>query len=227
VLPADEAHHLRHVLRLHAGDDVALFDGAGHEWRARVASVSRRGEVVCELTQAIVPVPEPPVDVTLAVGALKADQLDGVVRDATMLGVARIVPVVTDRLALPRRALRSDLVRARWQRIAVGSAKQCGRAVVPVVTAPVPFNEALRSAEEATVLMCVEPSARRDAADVRTLSRPVRALAMVGPEGGWSPAEIELASRGNAQFLHLGVRTLRAETAPTVLLAALWTVWGW
>jgi 16S rRNA (uracil1498-N3)-methyltransferase len=82
--------------------------------------------------------------------------------------------------------------------------------------------------EAETLLMCVEPAlAAGTTANLIGVQRPERALAFIGPEGGWSSAELDLARRRNARLIHLGPRTLRAETAPTVLLSALWTVWGW
>ena len=84
TLPSDESHHLTNVLRLAVGDEVAVFDGDGHEWRARVASAGRRAATI-ELGPAVTPVPEPSVHVTLGIGILKSDQMDAVVRDATAL----------------------------------------------------------------------------------------------------------------------------------------------
>jgi len=227
ALPADEAHHLRHVLRLGIDADISIFDGAGHEWHARVASVPRRGDVVCELIAPIAPIPEPPVALTLAIAVLKGDQMDEVVRDVTAMGVREIVPVITDHVAVPRRTMRSGQARDRWQRVAVAASKQCGRAVVPQVRSQVALPAVFESIENAIAVMCVEPAACREITDVMTIDRPSRAIAIVGPEGGWSAPELDLAERQGARFLTLGPRTLRAETAPTVLLAALWTAWGW
>src|SRR5262245_11987308 len=97
-LPEDDAHHLRHVLRLATGADVRVFDGAGHEWAGRV--VLARSKVVVEGLKPVAPVAEPRVRLTLCVGLLKGDQMDTVVRDATAMGVSSIVPVITAHVAL-------------------------------------------------------------------------------------------------------------------------------
>src|SRR5215213_3887363 len=94
-LDGDEARHLSQVLRLGVGDEVAVFDGAGREFRARVARVARDGAEV-QLLDELVPSPEPAVHVTLAQAVLKGEKMDAVVRDATMIGVGRIEPLVTD-----------------------------------------------------------------------------------------------------------------------------------
>ena len=225
-LSDDEAHHLRHVLRLGVGDEVSVFDGAGHEWMARVEAVKKRG-VAVQLGAPVQPASEPPVRVTLAVGILKGDQMDGVVRDATMLGAAAIVPLVSDHVTVPSRVWQGERALDRWRRVAVASAKQCGRAVVPAIGPVVAYDRALDMPVDLRVC-CVEPAhASAGAIQPAGLPLPASALVLVGPEGGWSAAEIERALRAGAEVLHLGPRTLRAETAPTVVLSALWTAWGW
>jgi 16S rRNA (uracil1498-N3)-methyltransferase len=141
-LSADEAHHLTRVLRFGIGDVVTVFDGAGREWSARVAATSR-GATIVELFAPTTPAAEPPVRVTLAVGLLKGDQMNAVVRDATMLGAAAIVPMATAHVAVAGRGRQSQAAVERWQRVAVASAKQSGRAVVPSISATTAFAEVL------------------------------------------------------------------------------------
>lgn len=222
-----EAHHAVHVLRLREGAEVGVFDGRGHEWIARVVTAGKRTGVTVELAGAVAPAAEPPVLVTLAVGLLKGDQMDAVVRDATMLGVAAIVPMSTEHVVVPAHVRGAGAVE-RWQRVAVASAKQCGRAVVPTVEPIESVTSVLERTDAGARLMCVEPRhARARAIAIDSVARPARALVLVGPEGGWSAAEIGIAEGTGATLVHLGPRTLRAEVAPTVLLSALWTVWGW
>src|SRR5258706_8729112 len=133
-LPADEAHHLMRAMRLGTGDDIAVFDGRGREFRARVVSAVR-GRVRIELLEAIAPAPEARVPLTLVQAVLKGDKMDAVVRDATMLGVTAIEPVITSRTI----ARRGEAT--RWGRVAVSSAKQCRRAVVPSIAGPQRFTD--------------------------------------------------------------------------------------
>ena len=228
TLPPDEAHHLRHVLRLGAGAEIAVFNGHGREWAGCVVLAKKRGEVTVELTGELTPAAEPQVRVILGVGVLKGDQMDAVIRDATMLGVAEIAPFASEHVTVPARAWRSTAATERWRRVAVASAKQCGRAVVPVVAPVARFEALLDAASVAVRLMCVEPAAAGSSVvGLSAIARPTTALALIGPEGGWAPGDIDIARRHGAMFVHLGPRTLRAETAPTVLLSALWTLWGW
>jgi 16S rRNA (uracil1498-N3)-methyltransferase len=225
-LPSSEAQHLTRVLRLRVGDAVNVFDGRGREWAGRVAEVTRAGATV-SLGDAVDPIPEPPVRVTLAVGLLKGDQMDNVVRDATMLGAAAIVPVSSAHVAVPAAGRKSDTAVERWARVAAASAKQCGRAVVPSVSAVTRFEDVIAGRPVGATIMCVEPA--RAAGGPGSLPPPPSSdvLVLVGPEGGWSESEIGQAVYSGARLLHLGPRTLRAETAPTVVLSVLWSAWGW
>jgi 16S rRNA (uracil1498-N3)-methyltransferase len=225
-LPDDECHHLIHVLRLGAGAAVAVFDGAGHEWHGTVESAGRDGAVV-RLDATTTPVAEPSVAVTIGVGLQKGDRMETIVREATALGVAAIVPVSTAHVALPSRARRTGAAFERWRRVAIAAAKQCGRAVVPEISGVVTMDALLPAHAGASILICVEPGVRGRGTSDGPGPRPARALALVGPEGGWTDAEVASAVRAGARLVHLGPRTLRADLAPTVLLSSLWTAWGW
>lgn len=224
-LVGDDAHRLRQVLRLTVGDVVNLFDGRGHEWTGRVESVSRQAVHVGAL-ETVTPVAEARVPVSLVVGVLKGDQMDAVVRDATMLGVAEIMPVQTTHVTVPERAWKSGAAVDRWQRVAIASATQCRRAVVPIVRPVAIFAEALRAPADLR-LMCVEP--RLAAADEawQAAPSPSSVSVMVGPEGGWSADEVQQAREAGARLVNLGPRTLRAETAPLVALTLVAAAWGW
>jgi 16S rRNA (uracil1498-N3)-methyltransferase len=225
TLSDDEAHHLGRVLRAREGVEVIAFDGRGREWQARVASVDK-GAVSLELLDPREPAPEPPIAVTLAVGLLKGDQMNDVVRDATMLGAAAIVPIVSAHTAVSERTWRT-LSPERWRRVAIASAKQCGRAVVPSVSAPVHVDEVLADATFGVRVICLEPAREWSRALPPAPPPGGRALLIVGPEGGWSAREVDEMRAAGVTPLSLGPRTLRAERAPCVALSVLWTAWGW
>jgi len=226
----DEAHHLSRVVRARVGDMVGVFDGRGHEWRGRVDTITKQS-VVLDLGPdgEVTAVPEPGVHVTLAVGVLKGDQMDTVVRDATVMGVSAIVPIATDHVTVPARAWRDDGAAARWHRVAVSAAKQCQRAVVPSIAGVVSLAELWVEPRQATVLACVEPRAAGLLTDAawQTLARPASVLLLVGPEGGWSAAEVVQIGAHGGHAVSLGPRTLRAESVPAVAMTALWSTWGW
>jgi 16S rRNA (uracil1498-N3)-methyltransferase len=226
TLPSDESHHLTNVLRLAVGDEVAVFDGEGHEWRGRVASASRRAATI-ELGIAITPVSESSVHVTLGIGILKSDQMDAVVRDATALGVSAIMPIDSAHVAVPARVRESEAAIDRWRRIAIAAAKQSRRAVVPAIASTTPFSAAVEAAARSSIYLCLEPARAASAAGDANDRRPASAFVFVGPEGGWSDEEVAVATAHGARPLVLGPRTLRADLAPLVALSTLWTRWGW
>ena len=213
------------MLRLSPGDALALFDGRGHEWAGRVSSVTKQAVEVSAL-EAIEPVAESRVPVTLGVAVLKGDQMDAVVRDATMLGAASIVPLRTSHVTVPPKAWQSGAAVERWQRVAIASAAQCRRAVVPVVQ-PVTDYEACLREPTGLRLICVEPGVGPPAGNWTAVAAPASIQLLIGPEGGWSEAEVQQAMTAGAQVLSLGPRTLRAETAPIVALTLVSAAWGW
>ena len=225
ILPVDEARHLTRVLRLGAGGEVLVFDGRGNQYRARVLD-ARRDVVRVELAGSSQPAPESRVRLTLAQAVLKAEHMDQVVRDATMMGAAEVVPLITSRTVVPRRA--AAAAAARWTRIAVASAKQCGRAVVPVVHEAQPLDAWLREDGSHVRLVLVEPGAGKAGLDrqkLRELAAPASASVLAGPEGGWTPDEVDSAVGAGCLPVTLGARTLRADAIPTAALSILQFLW--
>ncbi len=222
-LSADEARHLSQVLRLGAGDEIAVFDGEGREFRARVETIARDAAVV-RLIEEQRPAPEAAVRVTLAQAALKGDKMDDVVRDATMMGVTAIEPLVTAHTASPLKPGRAP---ERWQRVAVASAKQCRRAVVPRIGEGMSLDAWIAADRASTKVLLVEPLAGVDARPLTEVApRPASATILIGPEGGWSAAEVAAAVAAGYVPVTLGRRTLRADAMVVVALGVLQFVWG-
>lgn len=229
ALPSDESQHLTRVLRLKAGDAVRVFNGRGGEFDAAVETAAKGGVRVRVGTRRE-PAPEPRVAVTLAQAVLKGDKMDDVVRDAVMMGVTTIQPIVTARTEVSLATLERGRRRGRWERIAISAAKQCGRAVVPAILNPrslEPAGQALPAMRlPAPVLMLVEPGAMSDGAALGDLDLPTpeTASVIVGPEGGWTREELAAAVT-SCRLMTLGGRTLRADAMAVVALAALFARW--
>lgn len=224
-LPDDEASHVARVLRLRAGEVVAIFDGAGREALARVTSVTSR-RVLVEVIEPRDAAPEPRVAITLAQALLKSDKMDRVIRDAVMLGVTAIQPFVSRRTDVPMKAVSKGGRQDRWDRTVIASVKQCGRAVVPPVHETRQFADLLRSTK-GTRLMFVEPAAARNVADMTSLEggRPSSATVFIGPEGGWDAEEIDDAAAAGVTLLSFGSRVLRADAAGAAIIPVLQYVW--
>jgi 16S rRNA (uracil1498-N3)-methyltransferase len=225
-LPEDEAEHLVRVLRLGVGDEVDVFDGRGGLWRAEVVQVGKKSASIRPI-EAVTPARELEVRISLILSVLKGDKMDEVVRDAVMMGVAAIRPVVSERSDVSLTSMARSSRIARWQRIAVASAKQCGRAVVPEIHDAAPLDWYWTEPAGAVRIMCIEPSAALgDVKSVPAVARPAVADLIIGPEGGWAVSEVAAAHDSGAILMSLGSRTLRADAVPIVALTALLTIWG-
>jgi len=224
-VPDDEAQHLVRVLRLTAGAPVRVFDGRGHEWEATLREATKQRATV-ELGARRAAAPETRIRYTLAVAVLKGDGTDEVVRDAVMLGVHAIRPFVSARTEVRAAALERAHRRERWERVAIASAKQCGRAVLPVVHDAVDLAAVLASDVDALRLLLVEPAVAVTAARPSEIAAPRAVSLAIGPEGGWTPEEADRAVAAGWQPLTLGARVLRAEAAPLAALAACQAVWS-
>jgi 16S rRNA (uracil1498-N3)-methyltransferase len=226
ALPEDEARHLSRVLRIKAGESVVVFDGRGREFDAVVEKAGKSEVLVNVGASRVVMEREPAVSLTLAQAVLKGDKMDDVVRDAVMMGVAAIQPIVTSRSEVSLAAIERGRRRERWQRVAVSSAKQCGRAVVPEIIEPVPFEELVEPGAIGTAFTFVEPAAASRAKPLGAfaLMPAAEASLFIGPEGGWTPEEIDLAA-AVTHLVTLGRLTLRADAMALVALTSVLTLW--
>jgi len=229
ILPREEAEHLSRVLRLGVGDSVAVFDGRGHEFLARVLSIARgaTGEVRVQVLSRVDPPAEPAVALTLVQAVLKGDKMDDVVRDAVMMGVAAVQPMVTARAEITVAALMRGKVE-RWRRVAIASVKQSRRAVLPEVRVPLTFDNVLAEPSGSLRLMLVEPgAAETESVDaLRGHRAPGDAALFIGPEGGWTPQEIAAARSSGVRLVTLGHRTLRADAMAIAAVSVLQFLWG-
>ena len=220
VLPlADaDAHHLRVVLRLTAGDEIVVVDDTG-------AAVFRLDATAPDVTATRVRrLPEPRIPrVTLAPALAKGDKTDTVVRQATELGVARIVPFAAERSVVHLEGAKATARAERWRRVAAEAAKQSQRTDVPVITGPLTLAGMLDALAGCTVLVCWE-----DASAAPGIGEALRRAAVaddgqvavvVGPEGGLTPAEVALLTDAGALPVSLGPTILRTETAAVVAAA--------
>ena len=223
ALPDTEAAHLTRVLRLDAGDSVSVFDGRGAECLARVEQVAPRA-VMVRPYEVLVPVPEPAVALTVAPALLKGRRFDDVVRDVTMVGAIVVQPLVTERTEARGRDTE------RWVRIAVASAKQCRRAVVPEVRPPRSLASLIDQDRSGVRLLLAEPGATESGAGMlRALqgrSPPSSATLAIGPEGGWSPEEIDVARAAGFVPITCGRQTLRADAVVVSAVSVLQYIWG-
>ncbi len=221
TISGDDARHISLALRMRTGDSVTLCDGNGVEYDGTLVSLSPTA-VEVEISVPRTSTREMPVKVTLYQGLAKGDKMDTVIQKAVELGVTRIVPVTTARCIM-KMGDNPDKKIARWQKIANEAAGQCGRGVLPEVTAPVTFRQAVEAAaRDGLSLFCYEELGKTEPlAALLPETPPVTLSFFVGPEGGFDPAEAVTAVTAGARLCGLGPRILRTETASGYVLAAL------
>lgn len=224
ALPADEAAHVARVLRLGPGDRLRVFNGRGGEWLAQVETASKTAVTVAVL-EAVPAARETRVRYTVALALLKGDGTDEAIRDVVMMGAAVVQPFVAARSEVGLAAALRGHRHERWQRVAVSSAKQCGRAVVPTLGAPVTLDDMLAAPVDGLRLLLVEPSAGAGTVALADVPAPTAVTLAVGPEGGWTSDEVARAAAAGWRLVGLGGRTLRATSAPLAALAACQAVW--
>jgi 16S rRNA (uracil1498-N3)-methyltransferase len=213
ALPDDQAHYLRHVLRLQQGEAVALFNGRDGEFRATIAEAGKKG---CRLDVGgrLRPQP-PPADLWLCFAPIKQGRIEMIVEKATELGVGRLLPVITRRTQMQKVNAERLAAHARE------AAEQCERLDVPEVGAAVTLEKLLADwPKDRRLFICAERRAVPSLLQAAQDDGPQALL--IGPEGGFTPEELQnLAALPQAVPVSLGPRILRAETAAIAALAIL------
>jgi len=208
-LSGDEHHHASRVLRKQVGDVISAVDGMGSLYEGRIHEM-RRDQTVVEIMQMNKNVGEPKLRLVLAQAALKGGHFDLVIEKGVEIGVFAFQPMITDRVIA--RPEKSD----RWRKKAIGAMKQCGRSYCPDVYDPVDFSSLFENNESDLLLIAheeINPEVN-DALD--RLDGAATVTVFIGPEGGFTDAEIRFALDQGAHPISLGPRRLRAETAAIV-----------
>ena len=223
TIEAGKHHHLRNVLRLKAADAVILFNGQGGEYGAEVQAISKQATQITTLTYDPIN-RESPLHICLLQGILKRDAMINALQRATELGVSKIIPIQTQHLSEKRVQLAGRW--EAWQAVIEQSSEQCGRTQLPELAPLTRYTEAVSMAQNADFDLRL--LAHLGAPESRTppAMTPKRIAVAIGPEGGFSDAEVTLAEANGFRAYTLGARILRAETAPAALLAHLQTRFG-
>lgn len=222
-LTAETAHHLGTVLRRGVGEEVLLLDGQGTVCRCRLESLSRRGgsaRVLERRREA-----ETAFPLRLLQALPKGEKMELVLQKGTELGVGTFVPVLAGRSVPTPDAERGGKRQQRWERIVREAAQQCRRPFLPQVLSPQPLETALADCPETLKLMLWEEGST-PLSDVLAAISPSSAAILVGPEGGFSPAEAEAARRAGFVPVRCGPRILRSETAGLALASILQFLFG-
>ncbi|HEX5476626.1 MAG TPA: 16S rRNA (uracil(1498)-N(3))-methyltransferase [Burkholderiales bacterium] len=216
------AHHAIHVLRLHPGDAVTLFNGRGGEFGARIASIGKKG-LSLEVLEHRAIERESPLRMVLVQGVSSGERMEFTIRKAVELGVAEIQPLLALASVARPKGERALSRQAHWQKIAIAACEQCGRNTVPKIQALLPIGRYRPSSGETgkdTTKILLSPRAERSLSQAAAAVRRDVVLA-AGPEAGFDGAEEAGFAAAGFVAAKLGPRILRTETAALAALAAL------
>ncbi len=212
TIQGQDARHIFKVLRLKPGASVTVTNGKGQDYTAVILSGSPSA-VAVEITREIDSRYESPVAITLCSGMLKDKKMDMVIKHVTQLGIDRWIPFYSERCVPVPDEKRLESRHKRWVSIAKESLKQCRRSCLVDISKPVSFNELLAGTQDCDLKIAFWEKA---ALPLSALKRPKQLSSvaiLIGPEGGFSENEIQVAQKKGFLSCSLGPRILRAETA--------------
>lgn len=222
-LPEHLAHHVG-VLRLAIGDTITLFNGEGGEFTASLCEIGKK-RASAEIKTFSPREAELPYSLTLAQALPEASKMDEIVQKAMELGVAGVQPLAAQRCVVKLSSERAGKKLAHWAGIIESAAEQCGRNRLAHLAEPAEFT-AWIGQQDMHKRILLSPRAEQSLSDWARHHPPQAVTILIGPEGGFSDKEEELAIRHGALMLSMGARVLRTETAGMAALAALNAVWG-
>ncbi|MDQ6969607.1 MAG: 16S rRNA (uracil(1498)-N(3))-methyltransferase [Mariprofundus sp.] len=218
TLESDQAHYLRSVMRLAAGDEIILFNGCGGEYLCSIEQLARN-HLLCRIESFSDISRELPNRIHIVQAACRSEKIETVLQKATELGAASFSIVRSERSSLKLDAAKLNKRLQRWQQIIIEAAEQSGRTIVPKIhwinnLASVPaLGLCFTLHPEATATSWQQESQSIQQADDISLA--------IGPEGGWSQRDIDTLNGADFRCLTFGPRIMRTETAAPALLAAI------
>lgn len=224
TLNGDEARHITNVLRLQPADMIVVFDGSGYDYEVRLSSVTSL-VVTGEVLSRGMTTTEPPVAITLVQGLAKGEKMDYIIQKSVELGVNRIIPIQSDHSVVKLDHNRASSKVQRWNRMTVEACKQCGRSRPPVVEEVSRLAPVVERFSGVPRVFFYERRKQDKLGDL--INRHRRAMleqgtiVFIGPEGGFSESEAQMAQDAGLLMAGLGPRTLRTETAGLVALSIL------
>ena len=216
------ARHLTSALRMKAGQDIILFDGRGGEYSAQLSEV-KKGKAAVTVGAFSDISRESPLSIQLAIGISRGERMDWIVQKATELGVTDIIPLFTERCEVKLSGERLEKKTRHWQQVAISACEQCQRNTVPTVRGALSAEQYLAESIDGLKLVLHHRTEKR----LAEMTLPNNNVALlVGPEGGLSDREIDIALHSGFSPLAVGPRVLRTETAPLAAISIIQSLWG-
>jgi 16S rRNA (uracil1498-N3)-methyltransferase len=223
-----EARYINRVLRMKKGQELIIMDGKGQSFACTIEKVSYQ-EVTVRIKGPLPPQASSPVKITLCQALIKAQAMDYVIQKATELGVGAIRLFFSERTVIKIEPARATTKMKRWREIMKAACRQCNRADLPNLEPPVSFEEMVERVPKNEILKILlwEDEQNLGLKEIfNRTSPPPHIWTVVGPEGGFTPDEIDVARESGFQTVSLGNRILRADTAALSLLSIIQHEWG-
>lgn len=231
VIEGGDVNHIRNVLRMRTGEEISVgVAGEDKEYRCAIAKFGE-DQILCDLLFIKEAGVESPAEIVLYQGLPKADKMEMIIQKCVELGAFRIVPVACSRCVVKLDAKKESSKIARWQSISEAAAKQSKRAVIPEISSVMSMKEAINEAKDMDVAVIPYELAEGMEATAQVFANISKLKAVskegdkpkiavfIGPEGGFTPEEVEQAEANGIRAISLGKRILRTETAGLAVLA--------
>lgn len=222
-LPPKQSNYLCKALRMEAGRELWLFNGLGGVFKSVIEQAHSKNAQVAVGDKDIADC-ESPLNIELGIALSKGDRLDLVIQKATELGVTSICPLITDRIDVRLNAERMGKKLEHWRSIGISACEQSGRNILPVIKEPLTLDNWSATLNQEYKLI-LDPCTESSIKDLNMGEERDVAI-LIGPEGGFSEREIELAQVRGMTGISLGPRILRTETAPLAMISILQALWG-
>lgn len=222
MLPAEITHHLARVLRAQVGDEFVLFNGAPGDFLAHIISFKKK-QITAEISAFIPRVSESALRLHLAQALPKSSKMDFILQKAVELGVQEITPLQTDFVNVHLDATRAHQRHLHWQNILANASAQCGRTCVPILHPLTTLQDFIENSAVGGVMLAPEASVKLSDLE---LNAELPVILLIGPEGGFSPAELGKTQAAAFSCASLGPRILRTETASVAALSILQARFG-
>ena len=215
--------HTIKVLRLREGDEIILFNGQGNEYSATLLQVTKK-QATAQVDELIKINTESSLSLHLALGISKGERMDLAIQKAVELGVTQITPLYTERCVVNLDSKREAKRLEHWRGVIISACEQSGRNILPVLHTPVDIRKNFSALPDAKLKLTLSPYADDSLKDI---DKPVAdILVLIGPEGGLSEQEVELARQHGFHAVRMGPRILRTETAAITVIANMQMLWG-
>lgn len=213
--------HVSRSLRMRQGDKIILFNGDGFEYQAQLTNVEKR-KVSAHISEQTDPKTESSLQIRIGQTLSRGERMDYAIQKSTETGVCQITPLFSERCEVKLPPDRQEKRVKHWQQIAISACEQSGRVTPPDIQLPETLEQWIK-AQDAELKLVLHHHSEQP---LQMIDPPSSVALLIGPEGGLTAEEVELAVENGFKPLALGPRVMRTETAPVAALTLLNYLWG-